>query len=443
MSTAPAVTQGSRFRPAVRSRRKLRMAIDGPSGSGKTFTALRIAMHLGKKVAVIDSEHGSAELYAGESPDGEPWSFAVLPLTSFSPTAYTAAMEEAFRLGFDVVINDSLSHAWEGQDGALELVDRKGGNKFTAWKDVTPMHRRMVETIVRSPAHIITTMRSKTEYVLEKDANGKEVPRKIGMAPIQRPGMEYEFDVYGSLDLSHVMTITKSRCSGLDGLIVHKPGPDLARTLLQWLESGAVEAPTTFTPSIVSSEAVARIIAAIAELGRDLTKEKQAIFKRYAVPEFAQLTVDQAKDYEIRLGKDLEKKRKEKRSNGETTNAVLPGQAPQAPEGVDRPQTLQEAMATSPGAPVSVADLKPEAKCDRIVLEKIAAERELLFCGLGLSNAPENKTARDEKWKAILAKRNVTTAKDLTNAQAAELLEALQKKVLELHAAKNGEPEKK
>ncbi len=238
----------SLFSKAVRTRRKLRAAFDGPAGSGKTFSALRLAFSLvqsgmGKRVAVIDTENESSSLYAGESPDGIEWDFQSLNLKRFGPDNYTHAIETAAKEGFDVIVIDSLSHAWIGEGGALDLVDQKGGNKFTAWKDITPMQRRMVDTIIRSPAHVIATMRSKTEYIMEDEINqqGKtvKVPRKIGMAPMQREGLEFEFDVFGSCDDSHQFRVTKTRCSLLDKATTIKPGPEFWEPLLTWLQSAA------------------------------------------------------------------------------------------------------------------------------------------------------------------------------------------------------------
>lgn len=234
------------FKKATRAATKLRAAFDGPSGSGKTFTSLRLAFGLvqaglAKKVAVIDTEHGSAAKYAGENPDGIPWEFDTLELSSFAPPEYVAAMEAAFSAGYDVVVVDSLSHAWAGTGGALDIVDRKagGGNKFTAWKDVTPMHNRLIDTIVQAPAHVVGTMRSKAEYVLEQNDKGKMVPVKKGMGAIQRDGFEYEFDLYGSLDLAHQLTISKSRCRAMDGASDLSVGPRFWRPLVEWLKGGA------------------------------------------------------------------------------------------------------------------------------------------------------------------------------------------------------------
>lgn len=253
----------SMFKKAVRERRKLRAALDGPPGSGKTYSALRLAFSMVRagmatRVALIDTENESASLYAGEAPDGLPWEFDTLNLKTFGPDNFTAAIGAADREGYDCIVIDSLSHAWIGKGGALDLVDQKQGNKFTAWKDITPMQRKMVDAMIQSPAHIIATMRSKVEWVMEEEVNrqGKkvQVPRKVGMAPQQREGLEYEFDIYGSCDDSHQIKITKTRCSLLDNATTIKPGPDFWQPLFDWLKSGApapvrVEAPAAPAPA--------------------------------------------------------------------------------------------------------------------------------------------------------------------------------------------------
>lgn len=231
------------FRKATKKKAKLRLAIDGPSGAGKTWTSLLLAAELGSRVAVIDTEHGSSELYS------DAFDFDVCTLSPpYTPKSYRDAIKAAGE--YDVIIIDSLSHAWSGEGGALEMVDRaaRGGNKFTAWRDVTPEHNRLIDAILGSPAHIIATMRTKTEWVMEDNEKGKKVPRKIGTAPIQRAGMEYEFTVVGDMDQeSHVMTVSKTRCRALDGYC-RVPDAELAHTLKEWLEAGvepAAERSTT------------------------------------------------------------------------------------------------------------------------------------------------------------------------------------------------------
>jgi hypothetical protein len=231
------------FSKAVRQQLKGRVAIDGPSGSGKTFTALRLATALadGGKIAVINTESGAIQKYLGLSPDGTPWEFDVCELSNFAPSAYTEAIIEAGKAGYAVLLIDSLSHAWEGEGGALEQVTKaqdRAKNSFTAWKDVTPQHNRMIQSILKSPCHVVATMRSKTEYVLEVNDKGKSVPRKVGMAPVQRAGMEYEFDLYLSMDWDHVMRVSKSRCPDLDGALAVKPSVNTFLPFAQWLNEG-------------------------------------------------------------------------------------------------------------------------------------------------------------------------------------------------------------
>lgn len=225
------------FVKATKSRAKLRMALFGPSGSGKTFTALTLASVFGK-VAVIDTERGSASKYADQ------FDFDVLELTEFHPQKYIDAIKAAESAGYDVIVIDSLSHAWSGTGGVLEQVDRaakrsQSNNTYTAWRDVTPLHNALIEAMIGSPIHVIATMRSKTEYVLETNERGKQAPRKIGLAPVQRDGMEYEFDVCGEMNQENELIISKSRCASINNAVIARPGRDLAHTLLQWVTDGA------------------------------------------------------------------------------------------------------------------------------------------------------------------------------------------------------------
>jgi hypothetical protein len=248
------------FSKATKTQSRLRLALVGPSGSGKTYTALTIAQHLGKRVAVIDTERGSASKYA------DIFTFDVLNLDTFSPLTYVDAIKAAESAGYDVLVIDSLSHAWMGKEGALEQVDNaakrsSSHNSYTAWRDVTPMHNALIDAMLQSKCHIIGTMRSKTEYVIEEDERGKKVPRKVGMAPVQRDGLEYEFDVVGDMDLDNNFLVSKTRCPALAGKVIKKPGKPLADTLAAWLSDGAkpqepelrVDIPTPEAASVKSS----------------------------------------------------------------------------------------------------------------------------------------------------------------------------------------------
>lgn len=233
------------FQKATKHSAKLRLALAGPAGSGKTYSALSVACALAEKyggrVAVVDTEHGSASKYA------DLFDFDALELESFHPQRYIEAIDAATEAGYGVLVIDSLSHAWMGKDGALELVDRAAkrtqtGNSFGAWRDVTPLHNALVEAMIGSDLHLIVTLRSKQDYVQEKDDKGRTSIRKVGMAPVQRDGLEYEFDVYGDLDQDNNLMIGKTRCPALSGQVIVKPGKQLAATLEKWLQGAPAPA---------------------------------------------------------------------------------------------------------------------------------------------------------------------------------------------------------
>jgi AAA domain len=231
------------FKKTVKQEEKLRMAIAGIAGSGKTWTSLTLATALanGGSVALIDSEHGSASKYADD------FQFDMQELSNFDPRNYIKAIREAEQAGYAVLIIDSLTHAWNGTGGALELVDmvakqaaarrrKDTPNTFNAWSDVTPLQNKLINVILASPLHIIATMRSKTEYIVEKDSDGKSVPCKVGMAPIQRADVEYEFDIYADMNAENTMIIQKSRCRALSGKMISKPDGSLIEEVIgPWL----------------------------------------------------------------------------------------------------------------------------------------------------------------------------------------------------------------
>lgn len=224
------------FKPATRESSYARIALSGPSGSGKTYTGLALAHALGDFVAVIDTERGSASKYVGLNG----WHFDTVQPASFSPLSLVDTLGVAAGAEYDVVLLDSFSHYWMGVDGMLEQADRRGksGNNFAGWKEVRPEERRMIDALVAYPGHVVVTMRSKTEYVVEENERGKKVPRKVGLKPEQREGIEYEFDVVGDLDLDNTLTVVKSRIHTLSKAVIPLPGEELARTIRDWLADG-------------------------------------------------------------------------------------------------------------------------------------------------------------------------------------------------------------
>jgi hypothetical protein len=244
------------FKPAVKHNAKLRLAISGPAGSGKTFTLLKLATELaqGGKIAVNDTEHGSASKYAhtaactDDCKDDSHFTFDVHEPSKFDPRELIKDIDEAVKHGYAVFVCDSLSHYWMGPDGELDLVDNaakqsRSGNSFAAWKTVTPYHNALVDKMLSAPIHILVSMRTKTEWVIEKDDKGKSVPRKVGLQPVMRDGIEFEFDVCGDIDQDNTLTITKTRCSALTGKSINRPGAEMAATLKTWLGSPAAQVP--------------------------------------------------------------------------------------------------------------------------------------------------------------------------------------------------------
>jgi hypothetical protein len=227
------------FRKAVKCGAKLRFAVSGPAGSGKTYTLLKLATELGGPIALLDTEHGSASKYA------DIFEFDVLELDSYDPLHLIELIDEAAENQYRVLCIDSLSHFWVGKDGELDKVDRAARrmqtpNSFSAWKQVTPIHNALIDKIISAPLHVLVSMRSKTEWILDRDdRTGKTVPRKVGLAPVMRDGIEYEFDVCGEMDQENTLQVTKSRCPKLSGGVFPKPSRELADVLKEWLGSDA------------------------------------------------------------------------------------------------------------------------------------------------------------------------------------------------------------
>lgn len=237
------------FKKATKAQSRLRMSIIGPSGSGKTYTALgigtRLAERCGGRLAVLDTERGSADKY------GDIFDFDVDRVTDkYHPNTLISKIKDAESAGYKVVLIDSLTHFWNGEGGFLSLVDEhcakqkaRSGGRFdgqAAWKDLTPLYNKVVETVTSSSCHVIMNMRAKTEYIRETDEKGKTSIRKAGMAPEMRDTFTYEVDLEMMLDQDHNGTIMKTRMgSTFDGHTFKNPGGEFADSLYGWLTSGA------------------------------------------------------------------------------------------------------------------------------------------------------------------------------------------------------------
>jgi hypothetical protein len=281
------------FKQAVRTQKKLRMALHGPSGSGKTYSALQISKGLGTKIALIDTERGSASLYADRV------QFDVIELEYFSVDNYISGIGDAVEAGYDVLIIDSLSHAWTGLGGVLDAVNNTKGNTFTeGWGKVgTPQHNRLLDAILKAPLHIIVTLRVKTDYEVEKDERGKSVPKKVGMQPVQRDGIEYEFDIVGSLDSQNHMTIEKSRMIDIAGKQFEKPDEKFGKQVLAWLSTAKAPAPRINPDDVpafrkILVEEATRLAGWAAKGNADLLADRAAIIECYVAVKGVATSID-------------------------------------------------------------------------------------------------------------------------------------------------------
>lgn len=273
ISAAPAPP--SPFQKATKKQAKLRLAFEGPAGYGKTFSALTLASSLlnpGERIAAIDTEARSMSKYA------HLFDFDVMELEPpFNPRRFVDAIraaeeargEDGKRI-YGVIVVDSLSHAWAGAGGTLDLVDELAKTKYrgdshSAWREGSEIQQELIDAILRSPIHVVAAMRTKADYVreeVERDGRTRTVIRKAGTKTIQRDEFDYEFDVVARFDTPAVATLIKSRVDTLPPeTVVKKPDADFAKTLREWLESGAVEAERPAPPARMSAETRQRVDA--------------------------------------------------------------------------------------------------------------------------------------------------------------------------------------
>ena len=231
------------FKKAERKQTKLKLAITGPTGSGKTFSALRLAHGMGGKVAFIDTENGSASLYS-EMKEGPlvGFEFDVMDMTPpFTTEKYIDAINYAEKNGYATIIIDSLTHAWAGEGGLLEqkamLDARPNSNHWTNWGPIDKKDNALKNAFLHSSCHIIACMRSKMEYA-QSENNGKKKIDKVGMAPIQRDGLSYEFSIVFDAGMDHNVEVSKDRTHLFDNNTVFKVTEDTGKLLIDWLNAG-------------------------------------------------------------------------------------------------------------------------------------------------------------------------------------------------------------
>jgi hypothetical protein len=309
---------------AQRSKAYLKLGMSAPSGGGKTLGALLIGYGLMKekypnetdsfrwgKIAIIDTENGSGELYVGsEVANIKIGDYNAITLhPPFEADKYTSAIELCKDSEIEVCVIDSTTHLWSGEGGLLEQQNsaaKRSGNSYTAWRDITPQHNRFVEAMLQSPMHIIATMRSKQEYVQEKNDQGKTTVRKLGMEPEQRKGMEYEFTTFFEIDSEHNAFGSKDRTSMFDQK-TFKITPKIGEQLMRWLDGGVTTESVVVATAIQKADkelAVANIkkeiIATCTRLGGQKNEKLMELVKIYAPNGNPNSITDEVKLSELR-----------------------------------------------------------------------------------------------------------------------------------------------
>lgn len=287
------------LKKAQRKKAFLKVGVSAPAGAGKTAGSLLLAYgmmkkkyptlsesELWEKIAIIDSENGSGELYVNADIGGTHIGeyLAITLEAPFTADKYISAIDICEENKVEVIIIDSTTHLWSGEGGLLEkqntiAAKSKSGNSYTAWREVTPDHNRFVERMLQVGCHVIATIRSKMEYVQDKDENGNTRVRKLGLKPVQRDGMEYEFTVFLDIDENHKAIASKDRTSLLDGKMFTIT-PNIGKELMEWLESGTDE-PSVIISSTRSTSEIKEEIKGLMADHADKKPDFNALFKKY------------------------------------------------------------------------------------------------------------------------------------------------------------------
>lgn len=237
---------------AQREKMKAVVGYIGCSGSGKTAGALLTAYgmmkeaypdltdaQVWKKIGVIDTEHNRSKLHVGLVFDGTKiGSFQHIDFQPpYSTDRYNLAVVTMKKAGAEVIIIDSLSHNWQGEGGIVETHGQMQGNSFQNWGKLSPETTKLVKTLTQNDVHILATLRTKQEYVVEVNSEGKSVPRKIGTKPVQKDEMEYEFMLNFTIGIDHIAETSKDNTQMFEGN-PQKINAEVGKKLYQWLELG-------------------------------------------------------------------------------------------------------------------------------------------------------------------------------------------------------------
>lgn len=314
------------FAPAYREQVRLRLALMGLAGSGKTMSAMATAASISYEIrkrggrgaiAVVDTERESAKLYAMSRSERNKYDamsvddgYAYIKqirrypidvdvMDSFSPLAYVEKMQDAARLGYDILIVDSISHAWAGTGGALDRKGReedRGANSWTAWRKITPEHNAFVDGMLGLPCHLIATVRMKSAHAMETGKDGKQKIVDLGTEEIQRDGVRYEFTLVGQIDRDHVLEVVKTRLDGVieNGERFERPGDAFGRRIYGWVNDGDEPAPKVEpqAPRLEKHQAIAVPPDAIVQLYALIDEAMDEVALKVHVPLITRLATE-------------------------------------------------------------------------------------------------------------------------------------------------------
>ena len=279
------------FVKATKGKKPVRLVLGGPSGAGKTYTALTFAKYLdqftGKRTAAIDTEHYRMSLYADK------FDFDVFNWEPpFDPKELTKTIHDVEKAGYGTLVVDSSTHFYSGEGGLLEIVSdaaktRYGGNIYAGWAVGTPIQNSLIDTIIRSPLHIIFCIRAKQGYE-ETEKNNRKTYEKVGMELQQRDGFEFDFDFSLMMDMDNNAVVSKGMGYIPTGVYVKKPDEKVIEKIIKSINENTTEnvavPPTKFVPpnpAEVLKVTKAEIVSLCKLLGGKENVELMELLKEY------------------------------------------------------------------------------------------------------------------------------------------------------------------
>lgn len=401
---------------ARRQQARVQVLLHGPPGAGKTLTGLVWAQAMGKRVGVIDTERGRSQFYAGQDMGAGPLAFQVAVLDGGRPEDYLAAMGALAQRGCDVLLIDSLSHAWAGSGGLLERHDEvPGKNSWSNWSKITPVWRQLIEAILTWPGHVIVTARAKTEWATSTNERGQVTPRKLGLGPVARPETEYEFPLIVEIDVDHVARVTKSWVPGHMGATTARPAGVFLKPVLDWIAGVPVD------PAAAMAEESRRnkldVLWKAVEAMPASEQYRHGILQRTGKQRMEALTDAEIAAEITRVGQELARRGKAASTAAATVPAAADGEH----------MTLQDALQQAHGDALPKA---AEPGYDAALLELLSLrDRYYDLCGVGLADEPGGKQTRDRLWAETLARKGLGPLTPLTREVIRDMTDKLRAKL--------------